>query len=130
MEKEVKALLLDSHRSIEEAASYAIEEIKKGQITIMYPSHVRLTSEEQKALLKHKNDQTLLMALKKIIVDAASYPVFHLFELMDGVTDPQNYDEYWSGAKFISRSEEDEEDFDLHDEFFATYDEWKNQSHP
>jgi hypothetical protein len=71
-------------------------------------------------------NQTVLSALKKIIVDAASYPVFHLFELMDGVTDPQNYSEYWAGFKLVARSDEDTSEFDLHDEFYATYDDWKN----
>ena len=58
------------------------------------------------------------------MLDSASYPIFHLLTLMDGVSDPQNYNEFWHGVKFCTRSE----DLDLHDEFYATYYEWNKGS--
>lgn len=125
MEKETKALILETHSAIENAASFAIEEMRKEHYQISYPFGVRLTLEEQKALAKLCADPNALTALRKILLDAASYPVFQLFEIMDGVSDPQNYDELWHGVKFCPRSEDDGEDLDLHDEFYATYDEWK-----
>lgn len=59
MEKEVKALLLDTHNSIEEAATHAIDEIKKGFVTTAYPFNVSLSSEEQKALSTILNNPSI-----------------------------------------------------------------------
>lgn len=83
---------------------------------------------EQKALAKLRADPNMLTAKRKILMDSACYPIFHLFTLMDGVSDPQNYDEFWYGVKFCTRSENETENLDLHDEFYATYDEWKKRS--
>ncbi len=66
--------------------------------------------------------------MRKIFLDAVSYPVFHLFSLIDGVADPQDYDEFWPGVKFSLRSENDSDASNLHDEFYATYDEWKKHT--
>jgi hypothetical protein len=128
MEKDTKALLLETHSAIENSASVAIEAIKKEQYQISYPYGVSFTREEQKALAKLRADPNVLTALRKILLDSASYPVFHLLTLMDGVSGPQNYNEFWHGVKFCTRSEDDTEDLDLHDEFYATYDEWKKGS--
>lgn len=123
MEKETKALLLETHRAIESSANFAIEEIKKQHYQVSYPYGVHLTPEEQKALAKLCADPNIQTAFRKILLDVASYPIFQLFTVMDGVSDLQNYDEFWRGVKFCPRSDSDA--LDLHDEFYATYDEWK-----
>ena len=65
--------------------------------------------------------------LKKIISDACSSPLFHLFSLMDGVADPENEDiGEWYGIDF---SEKDENtDTTLHDDFFETYWDYNDKS--
>ncbi len=66
-------------------------------------------------------DPILISAIRKIVADAAAYPLFHLFALFDGVADPSGLKE-WFGVDLCSPSEEDRDL--LHDHFFETYWDW------
>ena len=47
--------------------------------------------------------------------------LFHLFSLLDGVTDP-DINQLWLGATIEHKKEDDDSEM-LHDEFYETY--WK-----
>ena len=126
VEKEIEALLLEAHKAIEETARHAVGEIVLRQYKISYPPDENLTIGEQKALAELGAEPDLINALRKVFLDAAAYPVFHLFSVMDGVTDPQRYDGFWPGIQIGHRNEDDNESF-LHDEFYASYERWRNQ---
>jgi hypothetical protein len=119
-----RALLLETHKAIEEAARYALSSI--GAIenaTIAYPSHKALTPTEQAALKNLHLSDDARSALQKVIADVASYPLSHLFSLMDGVTDPELIRfNWWPGLSLAEKSEAEEM---LHDEFFDTYWDYK-----
>ena len=59
-----------------------------------------------------------LAILRKLIADACSYPMFHAFSLLDGVTVPAVMETSdWVGGAL----ETSENGPMLHDEFFDTY---------
>lgn len=125
-DKQRKALFINLHRAIDEAVTYTIDNLTTPKdLNLAYPPNSGLTEEEIKAVEALQMDQTLKNALEKILADAASYPVFRLLSLIDGVSDPVGLDEFWPG--FILEPKEDDEDLNdsfLHDEFFDTYWDW------
>lgn len=130
MNKEiVRVLFLEMHRGIEEATGVALNWFDSAQqgAYIAYPPGESLTAEEKLALKNLKLSPAAHSALKKIIADAASAPLFRLFTLMDGVADPESGDfEDWRGVDLTEKAPEpvDEEEM-LHDEFFGSFWEYK-----
>ena len=125
-EQQKQVLFLEIHRAIEEATILAVDQVVSGQVTNMaYPPNGGLTDKEKFALGKLSIDSNQKSALRKIIADAASYPIFHFLTLMDGVSDPENYEADWPG--FILQSKDDFEDSDsfLHDELDSAYWTWR-----
>ena len=126
-EQQKLALFLDIHRAIEEAASEALAQAASPtEFSIAYPPNGGLSEEEMFVLGNLPFSPVLESALRKIIADAASYPIFRLFSLLDGVSDPYEYKEFWPGLT-LSPSDEEEvtEDSLLHDDFFGTYWNWR-----
>ncbi|HYG83059.1 MAG TPA: hypothetical protein VD861_21865 [Pyrinomonadaceae bacterium] len=124
-EQEKEALLIEVHRYIEDAATRTAAALRAGSVGILYPPNGGLTDAEQAALASLTVTPDLESALRKVIADAASIPLFHFFCLLDGVGTPQEYDGGWIGLA-LSRPNEDEDQGDfLHDEFNDTYWTWR-----
>ena len=86
-------LLQELHRAIDDATRGAMGAMEHREAELTYPPGVELTDAERRALGELKLSPDLRSALEKVIRDAAGYPLFHLFTLLDAVTDPQD----WSG---------------------------------
>ena len=116
-----KALFIEIHRAIEEAASSVIKDLEgSGQeLKVTYPpGYAPLTPEEKVAIQNLKLSPEARSGLKKIILDAASYPLFQLFALMDGVADPETGSfDVWRGISFCPK----EETLMLHDELYGSF---------
>lgn len=124
-EQEKEALFIEVHRYIEDAATSTAAALRAGRVGILYPPNGGLTDAEQAALESLKVTPDLESALRKVIADAASSPLFHLFCLLDGVGTPHQHGEEWVGLA-LSRMTEDEEPSNfLHDEFNDTYWTWR-----
>jgi hypothetical protein len=129
-----KVLLAEIHKSIEEVATFTIEMLGNSSqdIDLTYPPNNTLTPEEKIAIQGLVLPDAARSALKKIILDTASVPIFRLFSLMDGVTDPETDEiEVWLGLTFCPKSvDEETEDNDLmlHDKLFESYWEYKKVS--
>jgi hypothetical protein len=122
-----QALFFEIHRSIEEAAKACVADIlSPDESTLTYPPNGTLTEAERAALRTLTVSPDARAALEKLTADACSYPLFHLFAVMDGVADPATDVGEWLGVTLESR-QEGEEDM-LHDEFFESY--WDYRDHP
>lgn len=121
-----QAMLLHLHRSIEDAANHTVEMIvNRETIEVTYPPNGGLNTAEQAAVCAIEQGDVMRSALRKIIADAAASVVFDLFNVIDGTTDPEPESVAWSSIMIVDRADdEDSADF-LHDEFFASYWDWK-----
>jgi hypothetical protein len=125
-------LMLALHEDINNVASYVTEFIMSGNFKPTYPPNEELSLEERDALSALKAIPSIESALKKVIRDVASSPLFLLFTYLDGVTEPTD-DESWSGVALIDMPEDEAFDEELsseemlHDNFFGTYWDWKEK---
>lgn len=119
-----RALLVETHKAIAESTQDVIDSIVASKnVIVSYPSGETLTPAEQAALKNLHLSPDAKTALAKVIADAASFPLFHLFCLMDGVADPEliRFD-WWPGISLAEKAEDEEM---LHDEFSDTYWDYK-----
>lgn len=111
-------LLLELHREIEAAAAMAANELIKEELNLQYPPNSGFTENERLALRGLPKSPELESALRKIIANAAAWPLFHLFCLADGVVDPAV-----SSPSQASTSE----GLMLHDALYDSYWAWRKQ---
>ncbi len=114
------ALFHEMHRSIEEAATVAVNQLTAGEPQLTYPPNHGLLPDELAALDAIPKTPAMERALRKLIADAAAYPIFHLLCLTDGVSDPTEV------------SDVDERDrvaaaMMLHDGFYESYWAWRRR---
>ena len=123
-----QTLLISVHKSIEESVNADANHIFHGRLNhlIGYPSNGGFTAEELKALEELKEKQTLRSALRKVFASSAASAFFEFFSIVDGVADPDSGTGPWTGVKIEDLSLDGEEQEPLlHDEFYATYWDWK-----
>lgn len=92
-----------------------------------------LTVTELNALKAQQFTPESISGIEKIVRDNLMATFFEVFCILDGVGDPNESlmepDEVWLGLKLteVKYNEEGEEEVTefLHDEFFSTYQEWK-----
>jgi hypothetical protein len=126
-QREKDALFIEIHRAIEDAATRTAAALRAGTMDLSYPPNAGLSAAERAALESLSVTPDLETALRKVIADASSVPLFRLFTLLDGVGDPEGYGDLWLGL-VLSRPGEDEEPGEmLHDEFFESYWEWRKR---
>lgn len=114
-----QALFRELHRSIEEAASDCVARALSAQEpSLEYPPGGELTEAELAALRKLAVSPDARAALGKLVANACSWPVFHLFSVMDGVADPETDVGEWFGVTLESKQEGDDDM--LHDEFLES----------
>ncbi|MCB2362400.1 hypothetical protein [Clostridium estertheticum] len=127
-EKNKKILLRYMHKEINETTQSVVKSILNGNIEeqITYPPDTRLTDEEIESMRQVKNISSIESALIKIILDACANPIFSLFSVIDGVTDPDDCN--WKGVSILDRvdSDKDVEEF-LHDSFYDSYWDFKEE---
>ncbi|WP_420630431.1 hypothetical protein [Candidatus Leptofilum sp.] len=126
-EQQKQALFVEIHKAIEEATVLAIERFSLGQeADLAYPPNGGLTEKEKSELTKLSINSNQKSALRKIIADAASYPIFRFLTLLDGVSDPEGYEGDWPGFTLQSKDDnfEDSDTF-LHDDMDSAYWEWR-----
>lgn len=122
-----QVLLRETHRFIDEAADTALERLAAGSArTLYYPPGGRggadlLDETEARVLAQVVSSDLVRGALRKVLREAASSPLFHLFALIDGVADPADWSgDVWLGAEL--RPPEGDRDRDmLHDGFYDSY---------
>ena len=82
------ALFHEMHRTVEEAATVNVERLMASALELTYPPNCGFLPDEVAALDSIPRTPAMERALRKLIADAAAYPMFHLLALVDGVTDP------------------------------------------
>lgn len=112
------ALFREVHRAIRESAQSAVDQLKAKSPKLSYPPNVELTAAERDALAALNLSPAMCSALTKVIADAAAYPLFDLFCLIDGVGDPADA-RGWQGVHLGEGMREPEPM--LHDEFYESY---------
>ena len=122
-----RALLVDIHRVVEKATDSAIRQMKDGSADLVYPPGIELTGEEAEALRNLQLPDAAYSAIKKIMINMAGISLHDLFALIDGVGDPEGWNESgpWLGVSISERGEEHEEMW--HDAWFGTYWDYKNK---
>jgi hypothetical protein len=125
-----RAIFLEMHKEIGDAVAIGLQWLGSSQqgTDVPYPPGECLTAEEKLALENLKLSPVAQSALAKIMTDTASAPLFHLFSLMDGVSDPESGDfEFWPGLDFVEKNvEPNDEEVMLHDEFYGSYWDYKS----
>ena len=107
--------MLELHNAIREANNEILD-----NTSISYPPGAELSENEIAAIKKLKLSDDQRAALKKIILNATSYPTFHLLSLLDGVVDPVYGDiENWQGLTLSKKKVGDDEM--LHDLFYESF---------
>lgn len=101
-------------------------------IAVTYPPNSELDVHEREALRGLKLNDFAKSALLKLVRSAASYPVFHLLTVADGVGDPvrrcdgeELYQGTWNGITLASKEPGD--DTMMHDQFYDSYWDFKNK---
>ncbi len=119
IDKEIRdVIFIDIHKAIEESAKSVLSPMQNQSLS--YPPGNELTKEEMSALSNLKLSDAAKSGIKKLLMDACAYPLFHFFSLLDAVTDPESdIGDTWLGATIDSKSTEDEPM--LHDEFYESY---------
>jgi hypothetical protein len=111
---------------ISEDLSHAMDtsarEYRQGT-TLAYPptAEGRFTDDELAALANLRLSPDARSALRKLVRDAASQPLFHLFALLDAVGDPElcPQDE-WLPVTLSVRADDSHQEM-MHDEFFESF---------
>src|SRR5688572_26413474 len=101
-----RAVLVDLHRAIDEAADAAMAIIESRGVEPVYPPGIELTDAEIVALSNLKLSEDAKTALRKVLLDNASRPLFQWFTLVDGVADPVGLpadEEPWLGLDLSSK---------------------------
>ncbi|WP_417367508.1 hypothetical protein [Flavobacterium beibuense] len=116
----LNALMLQIHDNIDSYSNTLNEELS-------YPPGSELTEEEKEELKKLNRNAVLKSALQKITANNAAEVVFSIFSLLDGVTDPEGE---WTGLKLEDINEDEEEHSGemLHDMFYDSYWDWKENN--
>jgi len=114
---------VELHRAIEESADAALAAFENSAMQPVYPPGVQLSRADTLALNGLQLSDASRAAIRKLFVDAAGRPLFHLFSLIDGVADPAQWptSDPWLGLT-VSEKDEDAEDSEMwHDQFFESY---------
>jgi len=114
------ALFHELHRTIEESASVTAEQLIRGSCDLTYPPNCGLSADETVALQSLPGTPALDSALRKVIADAAAYPMFHLLSLVDGVADPPSIGD-------LGGDDQTAKDLLLHDGFYESYWAWRRR---
>ena len=119
-EIDLHALFHEMHRTIEETATVAAKNLMRGASDLTYPPNCGLSDEENSALQSLNKTSVMESALRKVIADAAAYPIFHLLSIADGVADPPDIDEATEGDQTAVETM-------LHDGFYESYWAWRRR---
>lgn len=112
------ALFKEIHKAIDEATESVVTQLQDADLS--YPPGAELNQDESAALSSLELSEPAKSGLRKLVADACSYPLFHFFSLLDGVTSPNaDLGEVWLGAAISEKGEEDEPM--LHDELYESY---------
>jgi hypothetical protein len=82
------SLFHEMHRAIEETATVSVRMLMEANAELDYPPNAGLMPDERTALGALLRTPALERALRKVIADAAAYPLFHMLCIADGVADP------------------------------------------
>lgn len=121
------AFFNEIHKGIEHIAAKTARELRAGIIELAYPPNAGLSESEQTEITSFPINDDLESALRKIVANAASAPLFDLFCLLDGVADPEAYEGEWVGFELMKPSDDEEQAEMLHDAFFETYWGWRDR---
>lgn len=114
------AMFHEMHRAIEESATDVAQKLTHGQAETCYPPNGGFSTEELAALKSIPRSGAMESALRKVIADAAAYPVFHLFCLIDGVCDTPQIED-------IQECDQTAVDILLHDGLYDSYWAWRRR---
>ncbi len=119
------ALMVEVHRAIEEAATQAAEAIAgvKPVRDLAYPPNGGLNELEVSLIKAGARGAEAVGAIRKIVADAASVPLFRLFALIDGVGDPEQWQGDWLPLELRDAPDDTDQPM-LHDELFESYWSW------
>jgi len=108
-----QTLMVALNNDIEDVAEALARSVMDGSVArqMLYPPNNGFTSEEQQALEALKAIPNIESALRKVLADAAAYPICKFFGYADGITDPT--DDEWSGIYLTERP--DDEDIEVQD---------------
>jgi hypothetical protein len=117
------ALLQETHRAVDDATQGVMRTLIDGKSDLTYPPGIELTDGESEAVGALRLSPDARSALEKIVRDAASYPLFHLFTLIDAIGDPRDWTGPWLGAKLSPRlaGDVDTRGAMWHDDFYDSY---------
>ena len=120
------ALLVEVHRAIEQAAGQAAELLAgvSSEPDLAYPPNAGFSAPELSTLTQGLAGPEAVGAIRKVVADAAAAPLFHLFALMDGVAEPEDWQGEWAPVDLSETPEDGPAKAMLHDEFFETYWSW------
>lgn len=129
----LESMMYYLHQNIHENVEWSFESLKDGQLKemISYPPDTELTKVEIDELVKVLNQHPYVEeTIKKIMRNACMYPLFDLFNFIDGSGDipDSNYEKIELIECTFDEIEEleDRDDF-LHDMLMSTYWDWKEK---
>jgi len=120
------ALLMEVHRAIEEAASQAAELLARvsAEPNLAYPPNAGLDATARSVLTQAPSRPEAVAAIRKVVAAAAAAPLLHLFALMDGVAEPDDWQGEWPPVDLADATDDDPARPMLHDELFESYWSW------
>lgn len=122
-----ETLLIYIQQKIERYADDIASKIENGvsEDFLDYPPNGELSTVEIESLAKLKGDPVLKSALRKILASNSAGVLFELFNVIDGTADPDEDLGKWSGVALVDMTEDFEETYFLHEEFYDKYWDWR-----
>jgi hypothetical protein len=114
------ALFNELHRSVEQSATVAVEQLMSGTPDLTYPPNHGFLADEVAALASIPKSQAMERALRKLIASAAATAIFDLLCLVDGVADAPELED-------VRDSDSTAVDLMLHDGFYESYWAWRRR---
>lgn len=123
-------LLTDLHRIIEEQTRVTVQKIFEHPMEdrSIYPPDSSKSPQEHQALADLQHNPDLQSALTKVFEDNTATVLFRFFSIIDQVAEPDAHSGNWSPVILVDQPEDYNEPIEyLHDHFFETYWDWKEQ---
>lgn len=116
-----QTLLAELHRAIDDAAREGVAMLQSNGMEPAYPPGVKLSDKEMAALAALNLSADQRSALRKVLRDVASRPLFRLLSLIDGVADPSEWEGVWLGARIEESTDDSSDGAMWHDDFYESY---------
>lgn len=128
-----KALLLEMHEIVADVVSADMDKMKfckRKPFVFTYPLKEKISDSEREIVMNIMKIPGAEEILKKVLTYTAGSTIFHLLNILDGMSDPRTEFGNWTGVALADSDQISEDPLVLHECFLETYNDWKKGRKP